>query len=199
VQALTPLDGTGPVAHGGAHVENLNWLLNHKSQLNQDTTLCLSKATNNSILNKTSNLMNTDTSGDLIQESLTANNNNLDLNNNIISDEVLSTTQKNLKANINNSQVYENNLITKGSPKTFKGVPLLKKTRLSDFQTPILGVRNCSCPLPSIAKKLLVKKFRLCRISLVSPLWLMSLQRCLLEKNMQGAWERLRQYLKKLC
>jgi hypothetical protein len=62
------------------------------------------------------------------------------------------------------------------------GSPLLKKTRLSDFQTPILGVGNCSCPVPSIAENLLVTKFRLCRISLVSPLWLTSSQRWLVEK-----------------
>jgi len=40
------------------------------------------------------------------------------------------------------------------SLKGLRGVPLLKN-RLSAFQTPILGVRNCSCLLPSIAKKTL--------------------------------------------
>ena len=44
-----------------------------------NTTTCPSKATDNLILNVTSNLMNTDASRDLIQERLATNNSNLDL------------------------------------------------------------------------------------------------------------------------
>ena len=42
--------------------------------------------------------MNMDASSDQIQESLTANNKNLELINNVISNEVPSPTQKNLTA-----------------------------------------------------------------------------------------------------
>ena len=50
-----------------------------------------------------------------------------------------------------------------------KGGSISKKNRLSDFQTPILGVGNCSCPLPSIAKNHLMTQITLCKISLMSP------------------------------
>jgi hypothetical protein len=41
--------------------------------------------------------MNTDASSDQIQESLTTNNTNLDLINNVISNEVIFPTQKNFQ------------------------------------------------------------------------------------------------------
>ena len=78
-----------------------------------------------------------------------------------------------------------------------RGVPLLKeKNGLSDFLTPIVGVGNCTCPLPSIAQKILMTKFRLYRISFVSPLWLTSSQTCL-EENYVGCARKVA--LKNLC
>jgi hypothetical protein len=67
--------------------------------------------------------MITDASSDLIQESLTANNKNLDLNNNIISNEVLSPTQKHLTSEMKHTNVSENNVTTKGSLKTLAVTP----------------------------------------------------------------------------
>jgi hypothetical protein len=69
------------------------------SQLDKNTTPCPSKAIDTSILNVTPSLMNTDANSDQILESLTANNKNSDLINNVISNEVPSSTQKNLTAN----------------------------------------------------------------------------------------------------
>ena len=70
--------------------------LTSNSQIDKNATPCPSKATDNSILNVTSNLMNTDANSDQILESLTANNKNLDSINNINSNEVPSPTQKSL-------------------------------------------------------------------------------------------------------
>jgi hypothetical protein len=64
----TPLDGAGLVAHGGATVEKLKRTSN--SQLANNTTPCPIKATNHSISNVNSNLINTDANSDLIQKSL---------------------------------------------------------------------------------------------------------------------------------
>lgn len=55
-------------------------------ELDKNTTPCPSKATDTSILNVTSNLMNTDANCNQILKSLTANNKNSDLFNNINSD-----------------------------------------------------------------------------------------------------------------
>jgi hypothetical protein len=64
--------------------------------------------------------MNTDASSDQIQESLTANNKNSDLinNDNVISNEVPSSTQKNLTAKRNNAQASETNVPTRESFQT---------------------------------------------------------------------------------
>ena len=78
----------------GCNCRNIK--LTNNSQLSSNTTPCLGKATNHSNLNLILNLMNTDIVGNPIQENLTTNHNNLDLNNDIISNEVLSPTQKNL-------------------------------------------------------------------------------------------------------
>jgi len=88
----TPLDGAGLVAHGGATVEKLKRTSN--SQLDKNTNPCPIKATNHSILNVNLNLINTDANSDLFQKSLIAKNKNSDLNNDIISDNVLSPAQK---------------------------------------------------------------------------------------------------------
>ena len=62
--------------------------------------------------------MNTDASSDQMQERLTANHKNSDLNNNVISNEVPSPTQKNLTAKRNNTQVSETNVPTRESFQT---------------------------------------------------------------------------------
>ena len=62
--------------------------------------------------------MNTDANSDQILESLTANNKNSDLINNVISNEVPSPTQKNLTAKRNNSQVSETTVPTRESFQT---------------------------------------------------------------------------------
>ena len=71
--------------------------------------------------------MTTDASSDLIQESLIANNKNFDLNNNIISDEALSPTQKNLTIEMKPTNVSQNNVTTKGSLKARAVTPDLPK------------------------------------------------------------------------
>jgi uncharacterized lipoprotein YajG len=65
-----------------------------KDSINDYTNPCPSKAIDTSILNVTPSLMNTDANSDQILESLTANNKNSDLINNVISNEVPSPTQK---------------------------------------------------------------------------------------------------------
>ena len=78
--------------------------------------------------------MNTDASSGLIQESLTANNKNSDLNNKIISNEVLSPTQKNLTSEMKHTNVSENNVTTTGSLETLAVTPDLPKLEGNSLQ-----------------------------------------------------------------
>ena len=69
-------------------VREINLLSN--SQLDKNTTPCPNKATDTLILNVTSKLINKAANSNQILESLTANNKNSDLINNVISNEVTS-------------------------------------------------------------------------------------------------------------